>query len=280
MICSFIFLIFQLQRNLFSKTLQVPDIQAIISYPLCLKLVVGDYFVGYNDDSISGEKEFSSNDFYEAVRYFSEVTPPSPRSFLSNRTSWQVCFVTRATLLASASLAISTLCQWQRATLTHFFPTSEVISELSTIIRNWNRVKFNVRNNETRFSSLSPNFMISPIRSSVASVLWLEESISKDSFLISLFILPDILQAKFGRLLRVKWSLNGKLYPYYIKLTGNRDIAWVLFCDIFGKSLWSGWDWHIQFYSLLRIQSKDEWKANVLPIPSFRIRHTRRWLFQ
>jgi|GEM_PF-2630924 hypothetical protein len=30
------------------------------------------------------------------------------------------------------------------------------MSELSTIIRNWNRVKFNVRNNETRFSSLSP----------------------------------------------------------------------------------------------------------------------------
>ena len=70
MICSFIFLISQLQRNLFPKTLQVPDIQAIISYPLCLKLVVGDYFVGYNDDSISGEKEFSSNDFYEAVRLF------------------------------------------------------------------------------------------------------------------------------------------------------------------------------------------------------------------
>ena len=70
MICSFIFLISQLQRNLFPKTLQVPDIQAIISYPLCLTLVVGDYFVGYNDDSISGEKEFSSNDFCEAVRLF------------------------------------------------------------------------------------------------------------------------------------------------------------------------------------------------------------------
>ena len=191
--------------------------------------------------------------------YFSEVTPPSPRSFLSNRTSWQVCFVTRATLLASASLAISTLCQWQRATLTHFFPTSEVMSELSTIIRNWNRVKFNVRNNETRFSSLSPQlYDFSDKVVGCFRALIVGKHLKGDSFLISLFILPDILQAKFGRLLRVKWSLNGKLYPYYIKLTGNRDIAWVLFCDIFGKPLWSGWDWHIQFYSLLRIQSKDE----------------------